>query len=416
MIPQRISFISIASPYLLFYWTQLIPVRGKNTTIKNILISCSRILGLPVVIWSVEIDFCDSGVFSIQKGKKITIYDIATYTGISPSTVSRVLSSSNYPVSGELREKVLAAAKEMDYHPNLIARNLKKNNSRNIGIVLPSISNPFYPSLVRGVEDVAYSRDYTFSICSCDNEMGKEKTYLTQLIENNVSGIITFFLPPVEDTLRSYVDRGGTVLLVHSEENIIRDFHNFWFDYRRQAFDATQHLTSLGHHRIALLIAPLTNSIRQLKYEGYQLALSAASVAFNPAFVHMLNPDEIKKRIDNETESQAGYELTRRMLQQTPEVTGIICMNDMMALGCISCLSDHGYKVPDDYSVVSFDDIFFASLISPKITTVRMEKYKLGQYAMDTMIDLVENGGEVRKLDLSSYAYLVVRESTARPR
>jgi len=355
-------------------------------------------------------------VIKIGKDKRVTIYDIAEKIGASPSTVSRVLGNIDYPVSLELRERVLEAAKTMNYHPNLIARNLKKRNSRNIGIIIPSIDNPFYPSVIRGIEDAAYAEDYTFTLCSCDNIDGREETYFKQLTENNVSGIITIFTQPQMASLKSYMKLGGVVLTVHGEKPINKDFISFCFDHQQQAYDATTHLIEYGHRKIAFFIAPLINSIRRLKIEGYKKALAAAGIEFDLRYCYFQEKESSLNYYDNSLESQGGYELAQRMLKDTPEVTGIICMNDMMALGCISGLKESGYSVPQDYSVVGFDDLFFSNLISPKITTVRLEKYKLGQMAVKTIIEAIEKGCEAKQYDLSKYAYLVVRESSGKPR
>lgn len=352
----------------------------------------------------------------VQKNKRITIYDIAKKINVSPSTISRVLGNSDYPVSHELREKVLKAAKEMNYHPNLWARNLKKKNSRNIGIVLPSISNPFYPSVVRGIEDVAYENDYTLFICSGDRNKEREKNYIKYLMENFARGIITIFTDPTTDGINDFVNQGGVVLSIHGEKLDNPQICGFYFDKNREGYIATRHLIDLGHKKIAFLTAPLTNPLRIHKIEGYKRALVEAGIAINEEYIYIASREYDVDYMDNVYDCQVGLELTRQLLLKNPEVTAILCMNDIMALGCISELQNQGYKIPEDYSVVGFDDSFFSNLIKPKITTVRFEKYNIGRLAMQMLNDIIEGKQQIKQHNFSNYAHLEIRESSGKPR
>jgi len=352
----------------------------------------------------------------MQNKKRVTIYDIAKKLNISPSTVSRVLSNSNYPVSPEMRAIVLKTAREMNYYPNLMARNLKKNVSKNIGIVLPSISNPFYPSVVRGIEDEAYENDYILLMCSCDRNKERERKYFHYLMENYARGIITIFTDPTAEGINEFVNQGGVVLAIHGEKLNNPQICSFYFDKSAEGYTATKHLLDLGHKKIAFLTGPLTNSLRIGKLEGYKKALTEAGIAINDNYIYIAAGESDLDYMDNVYDCQIGIQLTRQMLMATPEVTAIVCMNDMMALGSISQLQDQGYNVPEDYSIVGFDDAFFANLIRPRITTVRFEKYNIGRLAMRMLNDIIRGKQPIKHHDLSSYTHLIIRESSGKPR
>lgn len=352
--------------------------------------------------------------------KRVTIYDIAKKLDISPSTVSRVLGKSDYPVSEEVRELVLRTAKEMNYLPNLWARNLKTKNSRNIGIILPSISNPFYPSIVKAMEDVAYENDYTLFLCSSDRDEGRASKHIESLFEYHVSGIITLFLDSIPEVLKNFTAHGGKVLSIGVENlnDKIKDrkLCSFYFDKETEAYVATKHLIELGHKNIALITAPLTNELRKIKIQGYKRALSEAGIEYKKEYLYIAPKEYDVEYLDNSTDCFVGTEMAKNMLYKNPEVTGILCMNDLVALGCISEIQKKGYEVPKDYSVVGFDDSFFSELIRPEITTVKFEKYNLGKLAMQTLIDIIEGNQEMKQYDFSNYAHLVIRNSSGKPR
>lgn len=349
-----------------------------------------------------------------KEHKRVTIYDIAKRVNVSPSTISRVLSNSNYPVSEKLREKILKAADEMNYYPNLSARSLKKQDSRNIGIVLPSISNPFYPSVVKGIEDVAYKNNYTLFICSSDSIKDREKNYIKLLMQNFVRGIITIFIDPVTEEINEYIEQGGKVLSIYTKKLFKPKAHVFYFDRYHEGYAATKHLIDLGHKKIAFLTPPLINTIRQDRIQGYKKALEEAGI--KDTYIYLDSQHDNIDYLDNVYDCKIGVDLTNRLLRENPEITGIICMNDIIALACISTLQENGYNVPADYSVIGFDDLFFSNLVNPKLTTMRFEKYKVGKLAMETLIEIMEEKRDVEQVDLSSYLHLVVRESSSKPR
>jgi len=255
-------------------------------------------------------------------------------------------------------------------------------------------------------------------LCSGDRDADRESNYIKLLIENNVGGVITLmtnsvFSGPVAEVVTGYLAQGGVVLAVDVETQGREDIGVFYFDKQREGRLASQHLLDLGHRRTAFLTAPLTNPIRTGKITGYQDTL--ATEGLTGTLIVAGREYDLDDR-DHVYDCQIGVELARKVLIENPEVTAILCMNDLVALGCLAELAAQGKKVPQDYSVIGFDDSFFSELVQPKITTVRTEKYKIGQLAMEKMIELMEHGSTIRHYDVSSYTRLVVRESTGVPR
>ncbi len=348
--------------------------------------------------------------------KKVTIYDIANKVNFSASTVSRVLSNSKRTVNPEIRKIVEEAARKMNYYPNTMARNLKKNNNCTIGVVLPSIANPYYPSIVRGMEDEAILKDYSINICSCDREKEKIDMYFERLIENRVSGIITIYLDELPKAVENYINRGGKVLTIGTKEQSFPSCGAMYFDKEYEAYIATKHLLELGHRHVALFLSSINNHIRVEKLNGYKKALKEYGIEYNQQYLFINDSSDTNlEDLDSVPDCNTGIHCAEKLLKASNNVTGIVCMNDLVALGCISVLKRHGLHIPNDYSIIGFDDTFFSNLIEPQITTLKINKYQLGQQAIKIMFEMLNNEDYSLNKDFSDTVKLVIRNSTAHP-
>jgi len=351
--------------------------------------------------------------------KNTTIYDIARELGISPSTVSRVLNNSSHPVKAEIRERVLEMTQKMGYVPNAQARNLKMKTSTTIGVVLPSISNPFYPSIVRGMEDEAARRGYSITFASCDKNPQDIDRHMQYMLSQNVCGIITLYLEYMPQQAERYVQGGGRIVSLVEEETSFSIAHNICVDKRREAQLVTQHFIDMGHRRIAFLSDEIDCQIRKRRLEGVTKTLEACGLTLQKDYFVYINGTDIP--LQKESYVAVGYDLMQHMLSRRPEVTGVLCMNDVMALGAMKALREHGLNVPGDYSLASFDDLFFAECIEPPLTTMRVEKYQWGQALVRYLLGLIDAQSEeqsrlVPENEVIEPASLVVRKSTAAPR
>lgn len=341
--------------------------------------------------------------------KRITIHDIAKLSGTSSATVSRVLSNSSYPVSSELRQKIKQVAEEYHYIPNMIGKQLKTHNNMTIGAIIPTISNPFYSSVMQGIEEVARKNNYHVFLCNSLQNARIEDEYLKTLFENQVKGVIISSISNNREQLRHLISLGLNVIAIDQKIDIA-EVQQIEFDYRKGGYLAVQHLIEQGHREIAYVSAPLDRPSRQSIYEGYLAALHDAG----------LEASELQIQIaDGETDQNDGiYEFgngrrqTRKLLQHAKRPTAIFACNDMTAFGVINELDAHGLRVPDDMSVVGFDNIEFSQMVTPPLTTVRQPDVDMGKLACTTLLEMMR--GEHRAQSVMLEPELIQRKSVAK--
>ena len=353
----------------------------------------------------------------MPQGKAATIYDIASLAKVSPSTVSRALTQSKHPVSAEMRERILQAAKQLDYIPNAQARYLKTQNNPAIGIIIPSIDNPFYPSLVRGMADVAVEQGYSIYLSNCDREYQLTDRQVLSMLELNVHGIISIYLDKMTPSLRSFIERGGALVSLTGTHTEFEGVHNIQVDKVEESRIAMKHLVGLGHRKIALFMDELNCQIRADKVQGYRESLEQEGLT-EYLYIYGLDCGQNDHSHFSTDADRAGT-FVEAFLRRSPECTAILCMNDMLALGVCAALRKHGYRVPEDFSVMGYDNAFFSEFCYPALTTVALEKYAWGQHLMRYMLDLLD-GSRKRsnsvQADFLEPVYLLERESTAKPR
>jgi LacI family transcriptional regulator len=332
----------------------------------------------------------------------VSIRDVAAAAGVSVATVSRVLSpaSADVPMRKETRDKVERAIDELGYRPNDLARALLQHRTAAIGLVVPDISNPYYPPLVRGVEDAASSQGYRVVLCNTDRDPAKISGYLDTLIKTRVDGIVVAGggwadVPDRTTVLGNY--RTGLVavgrhLTAHPSVRI---------DNVAASRDAAEHLIRLGHRRIAFLGGPASSTTVQDRAQGYRDALKVACLA-GAATV----------RCGDFTE-ESGYAATREILGVHPPPTALLCANDRIALGAYAAVADAGRRVPDDVSVVGFDDTPIARYVRPTLTTVAIPTYEMGSAAVRVLLAQLDGNTEPEVETMPTR--LVVRDSTAPP-
>lgn len=345
--------------------------------------------------------------------ENVTIYDIAREANASPATVSRVLNNSRHPVKDELRQRILETSRTLGYIPNLQARNLKNQTSTSVGIIIPSIANPFYPSIVRGMEDEIARRNYHMIISSCDRDIERTNYSIENMLAVNVQGIISIYMDEMPEALTRLVNRGGIALNVVSNGVCHPNMHTILVDKVTECSLAVNYLLEQGHSRIALLMDRLDNSIRVKRLEGYRRTLEYAGVVYDEELVYILGRNVKGEAVDS---AGKGYLLMKAMLERTPDVTAFICMNDAMALGALKAVREAGKKVPDDYSLVGFDDLVFSDSVEPALTTVGLDQYswgrKLAQYYFECLKDSEERESVVQEEDVLIPSRLIVRQST----
>jgi DNA-binding LacI/PurR family transcriptional regulator len=333
----------------------------------------------------------------------VSIRDVAAAAGVSVATVSRVLSpaTADVPMRKETRHRVERAIDELGYRPNDLARALLQHRTAAIGLVVPDISNPYYPPLVRGVEDAASSRGYRVVLCNTDRDPAKISGYLDTLIKTRVDGIVVAgggWADVPDRTAVLFTYRTGLVavgrhLTAHPSVRV---------DNVAASRGAAEHLIGLGHRRIAFLGGPASSTTVQDRAQGYRDALKVAG---------LLGPDAAVRYGDFTEE--CGYALTRELLGETRTPTALLCANDRIAIGAYAAAADAGRRVPHDVTVVGFDDTPIARYVRPTLTTVAIPTYEMGCAAVRLLLAQLEGNTEPGFETMPTR--LVVRDSTAPP-
>jgi LacI family transcriptional regulator len=347
------------------------------------------------------------------KSKKTTIYDIAAEVGTSAATVSRVLSDSGYPVREELKRRIINTAQKLKYSPNMVGRMLKKSGSMDIGVIIPTISNPFYPHIILGIELEARQRGYNILLCNSFRDPEAEKRYIESLYQKQVRGIIVSSIDENHMYLRE-MQKNGVKIIVFDQNIDGLKCGRVGFDFVKGGLMAIEHLIGLGHERIAFLSSPFKRRSRRETHEGYRLGLLKHGLRYDEDLVLVSDFEEESREGTYEFEN--GKKLAAHFLKKSKKErpTAIFAVNDMTAFGIIQQLGENGVGVPEDVSVVGFDNIEISSMINPPLTTVNQPSFETGRLASKLLLDSMK-GEEHSEVSITLEPSLVVRKSTTGP-
>lgn len=321
--------------------------------------------------------------------KPITIYDIAEIADVSAATVSRVLSNSNYPVSEKMREKVLKVAKENEYIPNMLGKQLKTNRNMMIGVIIPTITNPFYPSVVLGIEELSRKNDYHVLLSNTMQDPNLEDIYLEAIFERQIKGLVISSISTNPQLLQNLVEKGLKVVAIDQKIEV-NGVSQVVYDFRRGGYIATKYLLEKGHRKISYISAPLDRYSRNSIFLGYKDALEEYNIPLNDEYVRISETGLSLQ--DSSYEFENGRKLTKPLLELPDPPTAIFACNDMTALGSINELTSHGISVPEEMSIVGFDDIDVAKMSQPSLTTIKQPTYEMGKLACQLLIDMLDGG------------------------
>lgn len=339
--------------------------------------------------------------------KNPTISDIAKMANVSIATVSRVLNNANYPVKEEVRNKILKIAREINYKPNIFSKMLKGGVSKEIGVIVPSITNPFYAQLVSAVEKECISRGYVPIICSSYNSSKLEKKHIDMFSQKQVAGMLMSTINNNKTLLKILSDLDMKFVLFDQNYEEL-DCDSVSFDFYKSSYLAVEYLIQCGHKDIALLTAPLDRKSRKLIYEGYKKCLKDKGLRFNSKRVIVSSASDTSER--GEAEYENGRNLTRQLLESEMLPDAIVAINDMTAIGIIKELTSNGINVPNDISVIGFDNISISAMINPALTTMNQPSYETGILATRMLLDRIE-GREVKNNKIVLQPTLIERNS-----
>jgi LacI family transcriptional regulator len=317
-----------------------------------------------------------------------TALDVAKRAGVSPITVSRVINNSGY-ISSATRERVEIAIKEIGYVPNTLARSLRSKRTNTLALVVTDITNPYFTSMARGVEDVAEASNYTVIYCNTDESETKEEKYANILAQRQVDGVL---LVPVRGNAKTikFLESNdiSVVVLDRRISGVNTDF------VRTDSIDGANRLTKLlidlGHERIAVITGPKTVSTAVDRVTGYRKALVKAGLAENEMVYY------------GPFTRQGGYEFTKQAMLQLPSPTAIFAANNFILLGVVNALRELRLNVPEDVSVVGFDDFPESSLVKLIITAIVQPAYEMGRLATELLLKRISGdlSGEYQKIIL----------------
>ncbi len=308
-----------------------------------------------------------------------TIKDIAKKTGFSIATVSRVLSGSDYPTSPETKRFIEQAAKELGYVPNILARSLKTSASEEVAVIIPSIMNLFYSNMVMGIEEGLSRNGYSMLIYLMNGHSDR-RAILKSIRGKRISGVIIAADCISEDIvsqLTALRKEDVPVVVTDYKPVTAESFHGVFFDYRIGGQMATNYLLKLGHEHIAYLTMSIDRTSRANLWEGFRMALENAQKP--------VSPDD-KFVSDNLSEFEAGKELAGMMLDSGRKYSAIIANNDSVAVGIMIELARRGIRVPEDISVMGFDDSVFSQMSFPALTTIRVDAEMIGKQASELVL------------------------------
>ena len=333
-----------------------------------------------------------------------TLRDVAEAAGVHAGTASRALNPETRGlVNVETARRVLRAAESLGYQPNPIARSLKTSKSSTIGLVLPDLTNPLFPPIVRGIEDVLRAAGYSAFIVNTDNDEDRERALVTSLRSRQVEGLIVATARlehPLLDQLRQ---QGVKMVLVNRRARDV-DVPCVAPDDATGVALAVRHLAELGHHRILHLAGPQTTSTGVVRARAFETALRERGLQPHP---ELLVPCAYWSEAD-------GADGLRKAIDSGAEFTAVVAGNDLIALGCYDVFAERGIRCPDEVSVVGFNDMPFLDKLQPPLTTVRIPHHQIGVEAARMLLEAIDEPDRPSRSVLLPLS-LVVRGSTAAP-
>lgn len=332
-----------------------------------------------------------------------TIQDVARKAGVSVATVSRVINNQGN-VSQDTVELVQKTISELCYHPNIMGRNLRQNRTNRILVLQPSIANPFYPSVIRGIDATASAAGYQMILSDTNNDSEREKRYLALLDTHVVDGAIITTPCHAPEHYRAIADRYPLVFC--SEDYADSPVASVTMDNRRGGYDAAKYLVGLGHRKIAFLCVYGDRHTVNQRLQGFRDALAESGVPFPGEYLlAAVSPSETEM---TETTRRVAMGVAR--LSQRP--TALFCTSDLIAIAAIRALKACGLRVPEDISVCGVDNIDFSSLCDPPLTTVSVPMFEMGCEAVRLLLERIKDP----KTPVSRHVVphrIVERDSTA---
>jgi DNA-binding LacI/PurR family transcriptional regulator len=331
--------------------------------------------------------------------ERTLIKDVAREAGVSTATVSHVINKTR-SVSEATRQRVMRAIESCNYYPNAHARSLASGRSHTLGLLISDISNPFFPELVKTIETVAFEKGYDVILSNTDYNDERTLHYVQRFIERKVAGV-ALMTSELDTTLIDELARYHVPVVFLDIGSAGVCMSNLVVDYGAGIEEALRHLVGLGHSKIAYVGGPghLRSAAKRL--EAFRQSMACQLPGAAPPVIY-----------EGDFRLEGGRRAAREILASDELPTAVIVANDMMALGVMQECHERGIHVPDDISVVGFDDIAFAALSNPPLTTVRLSRAELGRQAVEALLATIRDSDR-QGVEINIPTHLVLRDSTA---
>jgi LacI family transcriptional regulator len=311
-----------------------------------------------------------------------TIHDVASKAEVSIATVSRVVNG-NRPVHPDIRERVLKAIQELDYRPNYLARGLRQSNTCMIGLIIPDNSNPFYAELARAIEDAGFAAGYSVILCNSDLSAEKQQAYVDVLLSHKVDGVILIDYPYEAPSALERILAENIPAVLTNACRLVSTVDQVMVDDHQGGYLAGQYLLRLNHRRIGCITLHQPYSYQALPIQiprivGFRQALTEGGIELT-----------MEDFASENGRYEGGYKAMQELLQRCPELTAVFVFNDLMALGAINALHAQGIRVPEDLSIIGYDNIFYASAFEPALTTIAQPIATIGQECIARLLERI---------------------------
>ncbi len=329
-----------------------------------------------------------------------TIKDVAKMAGVSTTTVSHVINKTRF-VAKETEEAVMQAIKSLKYSPSAVARSLKVNTTKSIGMIVTTSESPYFAEIIHAVEDHCYRQGYSLFLCNTQNDPEKIKNHVEMLAKKRVDGLLVMCSEYTQHSLDVLSSFSSVPMVVmdwgpNTDTDIIED-NSFTGGYL-----ATKHLIDCGHKEIGLIAGELDKTTARTRYEGFVKAMNETNLPIHENWI-----------MEGFFEPEDGYECMNKILAQDSLPTAVFCCNDVMALGAISAITEKGLRVPDDISIIGYDNIHSSRFYAPPLTTIHQSKSRLGAQAVNLLFERIANkdNDNHEKHRIAIHPELVIRKS-----
>ena len=309
----------------------------------------------------------------------VTIKDVARESGVNTSTVSRALNN-GYGVNDETRKHVMEVASRLNYRTNQVARGLVTGRSQSIGLVVSDIRNPFFAEVARGAEDAAYRAGRDLVLCNSDLKAEKQMGYFDSLLAKRVDGIVMNSVAGLSRAQQDQLWAANVPIVLLNRSTVYRRFSSVLGDNLQGGEIAGNYLIDLGHIRVSHITGPRAHGNLTDRAKGFLKTLRDRGLP-EPEIVY------------GEHTFAGGYESARRLLGADRKITAIFAGNDVLAFGCIRAAIEKGIRIPDDLSIIGFDNVEISQITNPPLTTIDQPKYEIGKAAVEMLLNMMEKDG-----------------------